>query len=69
MPDREISIEVDRDTCDGFGNCVAAAQDIFALDDDGLVVLTQPTVSADRADDVRRTAYDCPTEAISHDAD
>lgn len=64
-----IKIEVDRDACDGFGNCVVAAEDIFALDDDGIVVLTVADVDDDRADDVRRAANDCPTEAITHDAD
>lgn len=64
-----IKIQVDRDTCDGFGNCVAAAPEVFELDDDGLVVLKMAEAEDDRADEIRRAAYDCPTEAITHDAD
>lgn len=60
-----ISIRVDRSVCQGYGNCVLAESSVFEIDDDGLAVVNEPTVSDDRAAAVRRAAYDCPTEAIS----
>ena len=60
-----ISIRVDRSACQGFGNCVLAESSVFDIDDEGLVVLNEHTVTEDRADAVRRAAYDCPTEAIT----
>jgi ferredoxin len=60
-----IQITVDRATCNGYGNCVRAAQDIFDVDDDGVVVLRADSVEDDRLDAVRQAAYDCPTGSIS----
>ena len=62
----KIVIEVDPTRCDGFGNCVAAAPDIFDLDDEGKVRLKQTQVDATRLDAVRRAAYDCPVTAIAY---
>lgn len=60
-----ISIRADRSSCQGYGNCVLAEPSVFALDEEGLVVLTEDSVGEDREAGVRRAAYDCPTEAIS----
>jgi ferredoxin len=60
-----IRIKVDRGVCQGYGNCVLASPDTFDLDDDGLVVLRDEQVDPARRDEVRRAAYDCPTDAIS----
>lgn len=61
-----IKIKVDLTRCDGFGNCVIAAADIFELDDDGRVRLKQEAVGDERLDAVRRAVYDCPTNAIAY---
>ena len=60
-----IRVEASRETCSGFGNCVAVAETIFDLDDAGLVVLLTETVEDDRLAEVRQAAYDCPTDSIS----
>jgi ferredoxin len=59
-----ISIKVNRATCNGYGNCLLAAPDIFDLGDDGLVVLKRDTVDDDQLALVRRAVYDCPTDSI-----
>jgi ferredoxin len=60
-----IRLETNRDTCSGYGNCVVAAETIFDLDDDGLVVLKQSVVGDDQLRAARQAAYDCPTDSIS----
>jgi ferredoxin len=60
-----IRIEINRETCNGYGNCVLAADGIFDLDDEGKVVLKQAEAGDDQADAVQRAVYDCPTDSIS----
>jgi 3-phenylpropionate/trans-cinnamate dioxygenase ferredoxin reductase subunit len=60
-----VKVRVNRATCRGYGNCVLAAADVFELDDDGLVVLLEDDVDAERAKSVERAIYDCPTDSIA----
>jgi len=60
-----IRIKIDPSRCEGFGNCINAAPDVFDLDDDGKVVLKQDTVEDSRLEIVRRAVYDCPVNVIS----
>jgi len=60
-----IRVRANRDTCSGFATCIVDAEDVFDLDDDGLVVVVQPLVSEDRLDAVRQASYDCPTDSVS----
>jgi ferredoxin len=60
-----IRIKIDPSRCEGFGNCINAAPDIFDLDDDGKVVLKKDTVEDQRLEVVRRAVYDCPVNVIS----
>ena len=57
-------VHIERSTCEGYGNCVSACPDIFDLDDDGLVVFDSDAAAEASLDDLRRAAYDCPTESI-----
>jgi ferredoxin len=59
-----VRIEVNRETCNGYGNCVVAASSIFDIDDEGLVVLLQATAEDDDVKAARQAAYDCPTDSI-----
>lgn len=61
-----IEITVDRNTCQGYGNCVLSEPDTFDVDDDGKVTLLRDRVSDERLTAIRQAAYDCPTEAISY---
>jgi ferredoxin len=58
-------IHIERSTCEGYGNCVSACPDIFDLDDEGIAVFDQDAASTVSLDDLRRAAYDCPTESIT----
>lgn len=61
-----IRVEVNRETCSGFGNCAMVAESIFDVDDEGLVVLKRQFVPDDEIETVRRAVYDCPTDSISY---
>jgi ferredoxin len=60
-----LKVTVNRETCEGYANCVRAAPDVFDLDDDDLVVLKQDEPPDAQLSRVRRATYDCPTESIS----
>ncbi|POY09688.1 ferredoxin, partial [Mycobacterium kansasii] len=38
------TLKADRGACQGYANCVAAAEDYFDVDDDGVVVLLKTAV-------------------------
>ncbi len=54
-----ITIEIDMDKCQHYGQCVFEAEDIFQLDDDGKINYSKE-VSDDRKDDVENTVDVCP---------
>ena len=60
----KIGIKVDPTRCEGFGNCVITAPDIFARGDDGRAKLIVSKVGIERIDEVRRAAYNCPVSAL-----
>jgi len=64
-----LRIKIDPARCEGFGNCVNAAPDIFDFDADGHVCLKKETVEDDHLDAVRRAVYDCPVNVISYTQD
>lgn len=59
-----LKISVKRELCVGAGQCVVAADSIFDQDDDGIVVLLQDSVDADRLESARQAASLCPARAI-----
>ncbi|MEY8014547.1 MULTISPECIES: ferredoxin [Mycobacterium] len=60
-----MKVTVDQDVCASSGNCVLNAPDIFdQRDDDGVVVLLNPSPSPDQAEGARRAAAACPALAI-----
>lgn len=61
----DLHIEIDLDLCNGYGNCVIAAPDVFDLDPEtNLAVLRTPRVSPERRAAVEEAAMDCPVQAI-----
>jgi ferredoxin len=56
------TIIIDRDACSGFGACVDAAPDIFAMGVDGIA--TAPPQTDDRGAALR-AALECPMGAIT----
>jgi ferredoxin len=59
-----ITIDIDMDKCQNYGQCVFEAEDIFQLDDDGEIQFTKE-VPNDRLDDVENAVDVCPMQAIS----
>lgn len=60
-----IEIKLDRGRCQGYGNCVLVAPELFDLDADGLGVVRTACVGDEHLDAVRKAAYDCPTDSIA----
>jgi ferredoxin len=59
-----MRVEVDLSRCQGYGNCVSTAPDIFDLSDAGTVlVIKQPELDDEAA--TRAAANLCPVSAIS----
>jgi ferredoxin len=62
-------VKADHGQCQGYGNCVAAAEDTFDLDDDGVVVVLHAEVpEADRAR-IEAAARSCPVSALTVDGE
>lgn len=59
-----ITIDIDMDKCQNYGQCVFEAEDIFQLDDDGEIQFTKEEPN-DRLDDVENAVDVCPMQAIS----
>jgi len=59
-----ITITVDSNACQNYGQCCFEAGDIFQLDDDGQLVF-QSKAGDDRLEDVEQAADVCPMQAIS----
>jgi ferredoxin len=60
-----VKVLIDQDKCVASGQCVVAAADVFdQRDEDGIVVLLDPTPPAERGADVRHAAAVCPALAI-----
>jgi ferredoxin len=57
-----IAIEVDRQLCYGFGDCVDTAPTVFALDDEDVSIVIDPDGAP--LDDVVEAAQNCPVDAI-----
>jgi ferredoxin len=58
-----LVIEIDRELCYGFGDCVASAPDVFELDDDEKAVVTDPNGAS--REDLADAAGNCPVMAIT----
>ena len=59
-----ITISIDMDKCQHYGQCVFEAEDIFELDADGKIQYVKE-VPDDRQDDVDNAVDVCPMQAIS----
>jgi ferredoxin len=60
-----MHIAVDYDLCEGHGQCLLAAPDVFDIPDDAeQVVLLNPDPPEVERDRVIRAAAMCPTQAI-----
>lgn len=62
MPDPQIEVTIDRDTCMGSGNCSFWAPGVFDLDDDGIAYVVD--LAAASEEKIVLAAQGCPTQAI-----
>jgi ferredoxin len=58
-----LVIEIDRELCYGFGDCVSTAPNVFELDDDEKAVVIDPNGAS--RDDLVDAAANCPVTAIT----
>jgi ferredoxin len=58
-----LVIEIDRELCYGFGDCVSSAPGVFELDDEEKAVVIDPNGAA--RDDLIEAAANCPVTAIT----
>ena len=57
-----VRIEVDRQLCYGFGDCVDSLPQVFALDDEDTATVIDPDAAP--LDDILEAAQNCPVDAI-----
>jgi ferredoxin len=58
-----LRIEVDRELCFGFGDCVDTAPKVFALDEHDVAIVIDPGGAS--LDLIVEAAQNCPVDAIS----
>lgn len=58
-----LRIRIDRTLCVGFGDCVKASPEAFALDEENVVVFAAPD-SVTR-EDLLRSCASCPVDALT----
>ena len=58
-------IHIDREACDGYGNCVFVAPEVFDLDDDNVAILLTESVDEENRAAVELAIGECPMRAIS----
>lgn len=50
--------------CQGYANCVVAADDVYDIDDDGIVVLLTERIDESDRPRVEEAARSCPVNAL-----
>jgi ferredoxin len=58
-----MELKVDRDLCEANAVCCGLAPDVFELDDDELLVITQP-FPPERLERVQKAVERCPKNAL-----
>jgi ferredoxin len=58
-----LRVRIDRTLCVGFGDCVKAAPEGFALDEDNVAVFAAPEALAREA--LLRACASCPVDALT----
>jgi ferredoxin len=60
-----MRVVADVDKCEGYANCIIAAPDVLALDDEFLVQVVVEHPGEDRRAAVEEAVRSCPTSALS----
>jgi ferredoxin len=64
-----MEVRVDPLVCEANGVCVGLVPEVFDLDDDDELQITQPTPPAELADRVRHAVRSCPKAALALNED
>lgn len=59
-----MRIKADFDLCESNAICVGMAPDFFDLDDNDYLVILQEEIPADRVEELRQVAANCPKSAL-----
>jgi 3-phenylpropionate/trans-cinnamate dioxygenase ferredoxin reductase subunit len=59
------TLKVDRGLCEGYGNCVFQAADVFDLGDDDIVTLLRSDVPPSDRTRIEEAVQSCPVAALS----
>ncbi|MGQ4600341.1 ferredoxin [Nocardia sp. R6R-6] len=59
-----VHVSIDRDKCQGYGNCIMEAPDVFDLDNDGLVTLLDSGEIDATQPGVIGAVKSCPVHAL-----
>lgn len=62
-----MQVLVDYDRCDGMGLCMAAAPEVFEIDESGFMRVLVETPTERHAEAVREAIRRCPKSAIALD--
>jgi 3-phenylpropionate/trans-cinnamate dioxygenase ferredoxin reductase subunit len=62
-------VKADLEACQGYANCVVGAEDVFDIDDDGVVVLLRTTIEEPERGRVEEAARSCPVSALTVEDD
>ncbi|MFT4286007.1 ferredoxin [Nocardioides sp.] len=57
-------LKADLAACQGYANCVVGADDVYDIDDNGVVVLLKTQVDDDNRARVETAAKSCPVSAL-----
>lgn len=59
-----MRVFVDTDNCEAQGNCVRTCAQVFDLDDEDVLHISEGDVPSDFIDQVRRAVTRCPKQAL-----
>lgn len=57
-------VKADLQACQGYANCVIGADDVFDIDDDGVVVVLKAAIPESDRRRVEDAARSCPVSAL-----
>ncbi|WP_104177538.1 ferredoxin [Cryobacterium sp. Y50] len=60
-----IDVTIDLSRCQGYGNCVSAAPEVFDINDEGHAFLLMSDIGEERLTEVQAAVKVCPVAAIS----
>ncbi|WP_375000863.1 ferredoxin [Aeromicrobium sp. CTD01-1L150] len=58
------TVKADLELCQGYANCVVGADDVFDIDEDGVVVILADQVAPEEVARVDAAAQSCPVSAV-----